>query len=108
MKIFIIILYLLFCVVFSNDEMCCDECTKEGEIKYYSIATGVIDKTYVRCGECCMNPDKYWIYHIFESGLTEAEVPHPCYELGFTEYETTETHGAMGITMVLDKYKKPE
>ena len=55
-----------------------------------------------------MDPDKYWIYKIFESGLTEAEVDHPCYELGFTEYENTETHGAMGITMVLDKYKKPE
>ena len=55
-----------------------------------------------------MNPDQYWIYHIFESGLTEADVDHPCYELGFTEYETTETHGAMAITMTLDKYKKPE
>ena len=75
----------------------------ENEIKYYSI-----DKVFNRCGECCMDPDKYWIYHIFESGLTEAEVEHPCEELGYTEYETTETHGAMGITMTLDKYKKPE
>ena len=54
-----------------------------------------------------MDPDKYWIYHIFESGLTEAEVDHPCEELGYSEYEKTETHGAMGITMTLDKYKKP-
>ena len=107
MRIALLCFFLLFCFVL-NEEMCCDECTKEGEIKYYSVATGVIDKTYVRCGECCMDPDKYWIYKIFESGLTEAEVNHPCYELGFTEYENTETHGAMGITMVLDKYKKPE
>ncbi len=97
--------YLLLALLFAfvtSEEMCCEECTVEGEIKYYSI-----DKLFNRCGECCMNPDQYWIYHIFESGLTEAEVDHPCYELGYTEYEKTETHGAMGITMTLDKYKKP-
>ena len=97
--------YLLLALLFAfvtSEEMCCEECTVEGEIKYYSI-----DKLFNRCGECCMNPDQYWIYHMFESGLTEAEVDHPCYELGYTEYEKTETHGAMGITMTLDKYKKP-
>ena len=99
---FLLLFALLFAAVVS-DEKCCEACTVEGEIKYYSI-----DKIFNRCGECCMNPDKYWIYHIFESGLTEAEVEHPCEELGYTEYETTETHGAMGITMTLDKYKKPE
>ena len=101
MKAFLLLLALLFAAVVS-DEPCCVECTVEGEIKYYSI-----DSLWNRCGECCMNPDKYWIYHIFESGLTEAEVDHPCEELGYTEYEKTETHGAMGITMTLDKYKKP-
>jgi hypothetical protein len=101
MKIFLLLLSLLFAAVVS-DEKCCVECTVEGEIKYYSI-----DSLWNRCGECCMNPDKYWIYHIFESGLTEADVDHPCEELGYTEYEKTETHGAMGITMTLDKYKKP-
>ena len=97
-----ILAVLLFAYV-AAEEKCCEECTKENEIKYYSV-----DKVFNRCGECCMDPDKYWIYHIFESGLTEAEVEHPCEELGYTEYETTETHGAMGITMTLDKYKKPE
>ena len=101
MKVFALLLALLFAAV-ASDEKCCVECTVEGEIKYYSI-----DSLWNRCGECCMNPDKYWIYHIFESGLTEAEVDHPCEELGYTEYEKTETHGAMGITMTLDKYKKP-
>ena len=103
MKAFVYILAsLLFATMVSADEKCCEECTIEGEIKYYSI-----DKTFDRCGECCMNPDKYWIYHIFEPGLTEATVDNPCYENGYTEYEKTETHGAMGITMTLDKYKKP-
>ena len=41
------------------------------------------------------------------NNLTEAEVDHPCDELGYTEYEKTETHGAMGVTMTLDKYKQP-
>ena len=101
MKVVLLLLCLLVATVVS-DEMCCYECTVEGEIKYYSI-----DKLWNRCGECCMDPDQYWIYHIFESGLTEADVDHPCEELGYTEYEKTETHGAMGITMTLDKYKKP-
>ena len=101
MKVVLLLLCLLVATVVS-DEMCCYECTVEGEIKYYSI-----DSLFNRCGECCMDPDKYWIYHIFESGLTEAEVDHPCEELGYTEYEKTETHGAMGVTMTLDKYKKP-
>ena len=101
MKVFALLLALLVSVVVS-DERCCVECTVEGEIKYYSI-----DTLWDRCGECCMNPDKYWIYHIFESGLTEAEVDNPCEQFGYTEYEKTETHGAMGITMTLDKYKKP-
>ena len=103
MKLIVFILAALLFAYAAAEEKCCEECTKENEIKYYSI-----DTLFNRCGECCMDPDKYWIYHIFESGLTEAEVEHPCEELGYTEYETTETHGAMGITMTLDKYKKPE
>ena len=102
MKALLVLLALLFATVIS-DEKCCEVCTVEGEIKYYSI-----DTIFNRCGECCMNPDKYWIYHIFESGLTEAEVDNQCEVLGYSEYEKTETHGAMGITMTLDKYKKPE
>ena len=101
MKALVLLLALLFSVV-ASEEMCCVECTVEGEIKYYSI-----DSLFDRCGECCLNPDKYWIYHIFEPGLTEAKVDHPCEESGYSEYETTETHGAMGITITLDKYKKP-
>ena len=102
MKAFVFVLAsLLFAVVVSS-EKCCEVCTKEGELKYYSV-----DKLFNRCGECCMDPDKYWIYHIFEKGLTQAEVDNPCAELGYTEYEKTETHGAMGVTMTLDKYKKP-
>ena len=93
---------LLFTFV-ASEEMCCVTCETEGTKKYYSI-----DTLFNRCGECCIIPDKYWIYHIFEPGLKEATVDHPCFEEGYTLYETTETHGAMGITVTLDKYKKPE
>ena len=102
MKGHILVFAALLFAYANAEEMCCVECTKENEIKYYSI-----DSLFDRCGECCMDPDKYWIYHIFEPGLKEAEVDHPCAEAGYTEYEKTETHGAMGVTMTLDKYKKP-
>ena len=102
MKTFLFLIALVFASVYT-EEMCCVECTVEGEKKYYSI-----DTMFNRCGECCMNPDKYWIYHIFEPGLKEATVDHPCAEEGYTVYEKTETHGGMGVTMTLDKYKKPE
>ena len=100
------ITFLIFAILLSfifSEEMCCETCTVQSTKKYYSI-----DKIFNRCGECCIDPDKYWIYHIFEPGLKEATVDHPCYEEGYTVYEKTETHGAMGITVTLDKYKKPE
>ena len=74
--------------------MCCVTCTDETTKKYYSI-----DTIFNRYGECCIDPDKYWTYHIFEPGLKEATVDHPCYEEEYTEYETTETHGGMGIAV---------
>ena len=95
-------LFAFLIAAVTSDTPCCVTCTVEGEKKYYSV-----DSIFDRCGECCMNPDKYWIYHIFEPGLTEAEVDHPCDEIGYSEYEKTETHGALGITMTIDKYKKP-
>ena len=101
MKGILFVIASIFLVSVSATEMCCEECTKEGEMKYYSI-----DKIYNKCGECCMLPSKYSTYKIFEPGLTKAEVDHPCAELGYPVYETTETHGAIGITMTIDKYKK--
>ena len=97
--------FLLFAFLFVyvySEEMCCVTCNDEKTKKYYSI-----DWIFNRCGECCIDPDKYNIYHIFEPGLTEATVDHPCSEKGYSVYEKTETHGAMGITVTLDKYKKP-
>ena len=102
MKGFLFLFMMLFALVAST-EMCCETCTDATTKKYYSI-----DTLFNRCGECCIDPDKYGIYHIFEPGLKEATVDHPCAEEGYTVYEKTETHGGMGITVTLDKYKKPE
>ena len=102
MKGYILVLAALLLAFANAEEKCCVECTNENEQKFYSI-----DTLFDRCGECCFNPKKYWLYRIFEFGLKEAEVDHPCQEAGYTEYEVTETHGAIGIKMTLDKYKKP-
>ena len=103
MKGFLVLISMLLFAFVSSEEICCVTCTDATTKKYYSI-----DSVFNRCGECCIDPDKYWVYHIFEPGLKEATVDHPCEDQGYTVYEKTETHGAMGVTVTLDKYKKPE
>ena len=81
---------------------CCVECPRD-TAKYYSI-----DTKYDRCGECCINPKISFINKIFEKGLTLADGV-TCESLGYSVYETTETHGLKYVfTATLDKYKKPE
>ena len=103
MKLIVFILAALLFAYAAAEEKCCEECTKGNEIKYYSI-----DTLINRCREYCINPNKYYIFNIFESGLTEAEVEHPCAEFGYTEYETTKTHRISIIYITFDIYKKPE
>eukprot|EP00833_Pecoramyces_ruminatium_P014245 jgi/Orpsp1_1/1188277/evm.model.d7180000063587.1 len=83
-------------------QKCCDECAEQGKVKFYSI-----DTKYDMCGECCMNPNMFWIFKKFEKGLERAQVAHPCQELGYNVYVESETHGAMNLKMTLDKYSKP-
>jgi len=91
-------------VVKEPADECCNVCEVEGEVKYYSI-----DTRHNMCGECCMNPKDYNLYHIFEKGLTLATNPlNQCEELGYPAYDSTVTHGAMGITMTLDLYNPVE
>ena len=100
--LFYIIGALLFTSIVSVKEKCCQTC--EGElVKYYSI-----DTKYDRCGECCLNPARFWLFKMFESGLNLAENNNPCETLGYTEYVETETHGIAILSATLDKYKKPE
>ena len=85
----------------ATNEKCCTECTKEGEVKYYSI-----DTKYDKCGENCLNPKLYPIFKLFEKGLTLANGV-TCESLGYTKYEVTESHGVYPIKTTLDKYSKP-
>ena len=66
------------------------------------------------CGETCLDPKKFGIYHIFEKNLTEATETHPCshqftQDGGFySNYTKTVTHGVPGVLAVtLDLYAEP-
>ena len=65
-------------VTSGSDKPCCQGacCTAAGEEKYWSIAKGILGQTH--CGECCMHPKDYKLYHFFEKNLTKSEVASPC------------------------------
>ena len=81
---------------------CCGVCP-EGQIKTYSI-----DKRHGMCGEgCCFDKD-FWKYHIFESGLMKADSNNAtvCHDLGYSNYDSTQTHGIPHIlSITVDLYK---
>lgn len=87
---------------------CCIGACTAPKAKYYSV-----DKLHDMCGECCMDPKNYKLYHLFEPGLTKAQTDSPCRlqksphqgELNYTVYTSTVTHGAGPIKMTLDLYK---
>ena len=84
-----------------NFEKCCTECP-EGTVKYYSI-----DTKHDRCGECCLKPCLFYMFKLYEKGLTLAN-EITCESIGYSEYEKTESHGFLFLKATLDKYKKPE
>merc|ERR1740130_1343162 len=85
---------------------CCEgACKTAGEEKYWSIAKGIFGKPH--CGECCMDPSKYNLYHFFEKNLTKSAVASPCESFGYTKYDSTVTHGFGPVKMTLDLYNKP-
>ena len=87
-------------------ELCCSVCSGDGVEKTYSI-----DTKAGHCGESCIPANKFWLYKIFEAGLTVAENGNesfPCKEHGFTDYWQTETHGIPHILSVaVDFYNVP-
>ena len=81
---------------------CCVACPA-GEIKTYSIVPSA-----GHCGESCIHADKFWLYHIFESGLIKSTSSTPCADHGYTKYWETETHGFPHLlTVQVDFYNKP-
>ena len=82
-----------------DDTKCCSVCTVPGELKYYSI-----DTRWNQCGECCMNPDDYDLYHKFEKGLTLSNSSTPCADNHFSVFKGIDTHHAGSISMTFDMY----
>ena len=88
---------------------CAGPCTAP-EIKYYSVDHGFGHAPF--CGECCLDPAKFKIYHLFEANLTVATGgPHPCArqltptDTHYSVYNNTVTHGVPGVLAVtLDLY----
>ena len=74
-----------------NCEKCCEGiCEIDGEEKYFSL-----DSRTNNCGECCMRPEDYDLYHKFEKNLLPAnDTVTPCLDLHYNVYLETVTHGA--------------
>eukprot|EP00658_Telonema_sp_P-2_P010090 TRINITY_DN137_c0_g1_i2.p1 TRINITY_DN137_c0_g1~~TRINITY_DN137_c0_g1_i2.p1 ORF type:complete len:161 (-),score=44.23 TRINITY_DN137_c0_g1_i2:214-696(-) len=90
-----------------GDEPCCQgPCKIPGQAKYWSLATGIIGTKH--CGESCMDPKDYPLYHFFEKNLTKSDNMYPCKEFGYTKYDSTPTHGFGPVKMTLDLYDLPD
>ena len=91
--------------VIETSPCCQGACKVPGEEKYWSLAKSWFGTKH--CGECCMDPKKYPLYHFFEKNLTKSMTDNPCSEFGYTKYDSTDTHGAGPIKMTLDLYDLP-
>jgi len=86
---------------------CCRGACPAGEEKYWSLASGVFGGEH--CGECCLDPSKYPLFHLFERNLTKAErTVTPCHDFGYTVYDSTPTHGLGPVSITLDLYDQPK
>merc|ERR1711865_594222 len=85
-------------------EKCCTDCVAP-EVKYFSV-----DVPHGFCGETCIKPSQYFIFHLFEKNLTIATDNTPCMEQftptggHYTNYTSTVTHGVPGLKVTLDLY----
>jgi len=92
--------------VIAAEKPCCEQCTLP-LVKFFST-----DAPHGFCGEACMDPAKFNLYHKFEANLTKATSDHPCSTqltpsntLRYTDYFSTVTHGVPGLLAVtLDLY----
>jgi len=91
----------------SETKPCCEgHCVDSSKAKYYSVAKSMTGKKH--CGECCMDPKKYNLFHAFEKNLTKADNDSPCKVFGYTVYDSTDTHGFGPVSMTLDLYNQPD
>jgi len=101
----------------SETKPCCeDHCVDSSKAKYYSVAKSMTGKKH--CGECCMDPNEYNLFHLFETryqvpdtwlkNLTKADNDSPCKVFGYTVYDSTDSHGFASFSMTLDLYNQPD
>jgi len=92
------------------DGPCCLNCTLP-LVKYYSVDHGPGHSPF--CGETCIDPKKFALYHFFEKNLTLGSEEHPCHDQytqdggRYAFYHSTVTHGVPGIfSVTLDLYSE--
>lgn len=87
-----------------DEPKCCETCP-DGTDKYYSVP-----KMHQKnCGESCIAPEDVKKYSMLEPGLTKAETNTPCIDLGYTDYDHTETHGKhTPLAVTVDFYVKQD
>merc|ERR1712166_714288 len=85
-------------------EKCCTDCVAP-QVKYFSV-----DVPHGFCGETCIRPRSFGLFHLFEKNLTKAIDNTPCIEQftptggHYTNYTSTVTHGVPGLKVTLDLY----
>merc|ERR1711935_682473 len=85
-------------------EKCCTDC-EAPQVKYFSV-----DVPHGFCGETCIRPRSYELFHLFEKNLTRATDNNPCREQftpnggHYTNYTSTVSHGGFGLKVTLDLY----
>lgn len=84
-----------------STEPCCAQECPEGLEKYLSI-----DTKHNQCGEACIDPKDYNLYHLFEPNLVKANTTHACDALQYPKYVETETHGFGPIKVTVDLYQQ--
>merc|ERR1712195_56573 len=85
-------------------EKCCTDCVAP-QVKYFSV-----DVPHGFCGETCIRPRSFGLFHLFEKNLTRATDNNPCREQftpnggHYTNYTSTVSHGGFGLKVTLDLY----
>merc|ERR1719246_284213 len=104
LTIILVVLLSIFAATNTLDdqEHCCDSCQSPA-VRYYSI-----DHIFNQCGYNCLEPKYFWIYKIFEFGLTIETTPNPCQAAGYTEFKEHVVHGFWKIKADVDMYIKPK
>ena len=90
---------VIYKTVNENDTPCCLVCPPNKSM-YYSI-----DTNKDMCGQTCIYDYMYYVYKIFEPGLTKTNNSLICPKKGYETFVETVTHGFLFIKDTLDLYK---